>query len=187
MNAVPILSRLRRFLTRVTKIFMRIRYQHNVDIALSGLLGDGRSMTGKNDAAAYVGFLRACIEPTKLHIEVIKSAGNSHDADANRFATLIDTLRHVPPVPGGTALAIADRADWFRGSTLPCDEERWAGDVGLAFSIASASGYKGRILSAIVRLRGARQCLELGTAFGLSAMFIKIGRASCRERVCMLV
>ncbi|HEY3846428.1 MAG TPA: class I SAM-dependent methyltransferase [Acetobacteraceae bacterium] len=172
MNAVSIISRVRRLLTRVTKIFIRVRYQHNVDIALSGLLGDGRSLTGKNDAAAYVGFLRACIEPTKLHIEVIKSVENHRDADATRFATLIDALRHVPPVPAGTALAIADRADWFRGSTLPCDEERWAGDVGLAFSIASASGYKGRILSAIVRLCGAKQCLELGTAFGLSAMFI---------------
>ena len=172
MNAASIMPRLRRSLTRMTKIGIRIRYQRNVDIALAGLLGDGSSLTKKNDAAAYVGFLRACIEPTKLHIEVIKSAGNQQDADAIRFATLIDTLRHVPPVPVRTALAIADRADWFRGSALPYNEEHWSGDVGLHSAIASSSGYKGRILSAIVRLCGARQCLELGTAFGLSAMFI---------------
>jgi len=173
MDVMSLGPRARRLLTRATKIVLRVRYQHNVDIALLGMLDGGQSLTQKNDAAAYVDFLRACIEPMKLHIKVVKQPGEHRpDAHANRFATLIDTLRHVPPVPAGTALLIADRADWFRGSTLPVNEQRWAGDVGLAFSIASSSGYKGRIISTIVRLCHAKQCLELGTAFGLSAMFI---------------
>ena len=163
----------RRSLTRATKIILRMRYQHNVDIALSCMLNEAQSLARKNDAAAYVDFLRACIEPMKLDIKVVKRPGDArHDEHANRFATLIDTLCHVPPVPTDTALAIADRADWFRGSTMPVNENRWAGDVGLVFSIASSSGYKGRIISTIVRLCHATQCLELGTAFGLSAMFI---------------
>jgi predicted O-methyltransferase YrrM len=173
MTVTSLGLRVRRLLTRATKIILRIRYQHNVDIALLRMLDEGQSLTRKNDAAAYVDFLRACIEPLKLHIKVVKEPGeHRHNTHANRFVTLIDTLRHVPPVPTDTALLIADRADWFRGSTLPVSEERWAGDVGLAFSIASSSGYKGRILSTIVRLCHASQCLELGTAFGLSAMFI---------------
>lgn len=173
MTVISLGPRVRRLLTRVTKVILRIRYQHNVDIVLLRMLDDRQSLTRKNDAAAYVDFLRACVEPMKLHIKIVKQPGeHGHDPQANRFATLIDTLRHVPPVPTDTALAIADRADWFRGSTLAVNEQRWAGDVGLAFSIASSSGYKGRILSTIVRLCHAKQCLELGTAFGLSAMFI---------------
>jgi predicted O-methyltransferase YrrM len=173
MKIVSIKFRVRRLLARMTKITLRVRYQHNIDIALARMLDRGKPWAQKNDVAAYVDFLRACIEPMRLYIEVVKQPEkHRNDAHANRFATLIDALRHVPPVPTDTALAIADRADWFRGSTLPFNDGRWSGDVGLAFSIASSTGYKGRILSTIVRLCGARQCLELGTAFGLSAMFI---------------
>lgn len=173
MDVVSLGPRVRQLLARVTKIILRLRYQHNVDIALLRMLDEGHSLTRKNDAAGYVDFLRACIEPMKPHIKVVKQpAERDHDTHANRFETLIDTLRHVPPVPADTALLIADRADWFRGSTLPVQEKRWAGDAGLAFSIASSTGYKGRIISTIVRLCHAKQCLELGTAFGLSAMFI---------------
>jgi hypothetical protein len=135
-------------------------------------LGNGQHLANKNDAVAYVEFLRACIEPANLRIDIIKSDETDHDTQASRFATLIETLRCVPPVPTNTALMIADRADWFRGLAVPIDGDHWSGDVGLAFAIASSSGRKGRILSTIVRLCRAKQCLELGTAFGLSAMFI---------------
>jgi predicted O-methyltransferase YrrM len=166
--------RLRQIPRRAIKIWEQERRdQCNVDITLSSLFGDGQSLAKKNDAKAYVEFVRACIEPVTLRIEVIKSDEQRRDAQITRFASLIDTLRsNLLPVPTGIALAIADLADRFRGSPLAIDWDHWSGDVGLHFSISSSSGHKGRILSTIVRLCRAKQCLELGTAYGLSAIFI---------------
>ena len=48
----------------------------------------------------------------------------------------------------------------------------WAGDVGLHSSIASSSASKGRILFNLVRFTRSERCLELGTAYGVSAPFI---------------
>jgi predicted O-methyltransferase YrrM len=149
------------------------RKQSNVEIALSSLFSDGSSLAKKNDAMAYVEFVRACIEPVALRIEVIKSDEHNQSAQTNRFASLIHTLQsNLLPAPIEVALKVANLADRFRGLAQTIDWERWSGDVGLHFSMASSSGHKGRILSTIVRLCRATQCLELGTAYGLSAIFI---------------
>jgi len=55
---------------------------------------------------------------------------------------------------------------------MPIDWERWSGDAGLLFEMASSFGRKGRILSAIIRMCRPERCLELGTAFGMSAIFM---------------
>jgi predicted O-methyltransferase YrrM len=46
------------------------------------------------------------------------------------------------------------------------------GDVGLHFAISSSLGHKGRLLANIIRLSRSERCLELGTAYGMSAMFL---------------
>ena len=57
-------------------------------------------------------------------------------------------------------------------SPQPLEFAQWAGDVSLHFSEASSLGQKGRILFAAVRIMRPRRCLELGTAYGMSALFI---------------
>jgi predicted O-methyltransferase YrrM len=47
-----------------------------------------------------------------------------------------------------------------------------AADVGKHFDISSSFGWKGRILSEIVRFMRPSNCLEFGTAYGMSSLFI---------------
>jgi predicted O-methyltransferase YrrM len=171
-------SRLRRLVTDATQTIIEIGHRGSRDtsnIVLSSLFSNSKSLMEKNDPCAYVDFVRSCIEPVPLKITVVKSEpqhspGSVHD---NLFTSLVETLRwKLLPMPVHAALKIADRADEFLGLSLAKDTEHWSGTVGLHFALASSTGKKGRILSTAIRLCRAKQCLELGTAYGLSAMFI---------------
>ncbi len=48
----------------------------------------------------------------------------------------------------------------------------WAGDIHNHFHVSSSFGYKGRVLNSIIRIMRCENCLELGTAYGMSALFI---------------
>jgi predicted O-methyltransferase YrrM len=87
---------------------------------------------------------------------------------------LLDSIRGgtLPPVPTALALEIARAADALRSVRAPVDRGRFSGDVGLNFALASSTGWKGRLLSSIVRFCRPNTCLELGTAYGMSARFI---------------
>lgn len=178
MRSLSIKPRLKQFVRRTAQTLVHLglqeqRFERNIEIALAALLGDGRSLAAKNNVTAYVEFLRGCIEPASLRIDVIKPDKGGQDALSNRFATLIDTMRSsLFPLPAGVALAVSDCADRFRGLAEPFERERWSGDVGLHFAMSSSSPRKCRVLATIVRLSRAKQCLELGTAYGLSAMVI---------------
>lgn len=54
----------------------------------------------------------------------------------------------------------------------PVEFNDWAGDMGLHFSLSSSYGGKGRVLFNTVRIMRSKRCLELGTAYGMSALFI---------------
>jgi predicted O-methyltransferase YrrM len=166
----------------VTKITTNItrekvhRDRYNVDLVLSATLRDGRLSEVRNPVA-YVEVLRGCIEHTAFSITPIKGAASSSSPAAIRFRTLLDTLRSgVPPLGFSEAQEIGLVADGLSNSLDPFQHKDkgwvWAGDVGLSFMMASSFAKKGRLLSGIIRVCRTDRCLELGTAYGMSSMFI---------------
>jgi predicted O-methyltransferase YrrM len=148
------------------------RNRHNMDIALSWAL---QRASNKNILfpSEYVEFLRGCMESKNLRLREIKSYSGGNDNSASkRFATLVDTLRSVPPIDFISAEEIALISDSIRGNFGYIEGSKWAGDVASLFGMSSSFGKKGRILSAIVRFTQSKSCLELGTAYGMSALFM---------------
>ena len=145
------------------------RNERNVDIAVRSIL-DEKILSKTNDAASYVELLRACIEPATLRVEIAKSSNSLDDAYGHRFKTVIATIKsNLLPLPTPMALEIAEEADRLRGLTVPFGNDT---DVGLHFAISSSLGHNGRLLANIIRLCRSERCLELGTAYGMSAMFM---------------
>jgi len=123
--------------------------------------------------AAYIDFLRSCLEIQTPRIRTVKrSRGDPGTGSAKSFGSLLDALGTVPPVEIGFAREMAALADSFRGMTERMESASWAGDIGAHFEMSSSFGHKGRILAAIVRFMHPSSCLELGTAYGMSASFI---------------
>jgi len=105
-------------------------------------------------------------------VEVKVDSGESDNA-ANRFQTLLDQLRGgLPAIEFSVAQDIALVADHSRTKSEVLSFGQWIGDVGFHFSISSSAGHKGRILFNIIRFMRSECCLELGTAYGMSALFI---------------
>jgi len=160
---------------RATKIADRAaQNRHDLDIVVSQSL---QKLTSSKDLLfplAFVELLGDCLKETTLkEIQNIKTELDpKDDVSSKRFSSLIDALRHLPPVEFSSAKEIALIADSYRGDLEPTELDHWAGDVRSHFEMSSSFGTKGRILSTIVRFTQARQCLELGTAYGMSALFI---------------
>jgi len=157
------------------------RAERNVDIALAALTQN--EVLKVFDAAAYVDFLRRCIEPMSCRVVTLRANGAVDDPHALRFQTLLETIQtNLPPVRTGLAIEIARTADELRSMRAPVDYARWSGDVGLHFEQSSSMGRKGRLLSSIVRFCRPTRCLELGTAYGMSARFI-LGTQPLEQRL----
>ena len=103
---------------------------------------------------------------------------------AGRFSTLLDQLsRSVPPLSLEDAARVADVGDAYMGTGESDAGSRWSGDVGANYQSSSSFGRKGRLLAATVRYMRPESCLELGTGYGMSALYIlgalrKLGRGS---------
>ena len=149
------------------------RDRHNLDIVLASALRKVGTSQPLSFPAAYVDLLRGCLEEKTQTIREVKAdKGPTADGYTKRFSTLCDSLRFIPPVELRVAEDVALIADSYRQNQKPFEAERWAGDVALYFEFSSSFATKGRILSAIVRFMRSTQCLELGTAYGMSAVFI---------------
>lgn len=169
----------------ITKVATRVsrnreavkRDRYNVDIVLSASLREGR-LSEVRDPVAYVEFLRGCIEHTAYSITPVKGTDSSStNSAAMRFRTLLDILKSgVPPLGFSEAQEIGLVADRLSNSLDIFQRKdkgwQWTGDVGLAFVFASSFARKGRLLSTTIRVCRTNRCLELGTAFGMSALFI---------------
>jgi len=145
----------------------------NSDIVLTWAL---QKVTGKKDILfplEYLEMLRDCIEKKNFRVLEIKTASDvKDDSSARRFSALVDELRHVPSIEFSIAEEIALVADTYRGKTELIEDENWVSGVRSHFSVSSSSGTKGRILSTIVHFTQSKRCLELGTAYGMSSLFI---------------
>lgn len=143
------------------------------EVILAALHADG-ALSGLHDPLALVNFMRDCIGPLGFSVREIKGAEEDlQSIESKRFVTLLSCLRSdVPPVDFSIAKEIGLIADKYRSLFIPLEHRLWAGDTALHFSVSSSFGRKGRLLFNIVRLSRSRECLELGTAYGLSALFI---------------
>jgi predicted O-methyltransferase YrrM len=152
---------------------VELRDQRNVDLVLSAVLHGPDALNGIQYPVAYVDFLRTCMEPAAHRVVVVKEDSSEPDNAANRFQTLLDQLRGgLPAIEFSVARDIARVADQSRTKSEVLGFGQWTGDVGFHFSVSSSFGNKGRILFNIVRFMRSECCLELGTAYGMSALFI---------------
>ncbi|MGH7999972.1 MAG: O-methyltransferase [Brasilonema sp.] len=163
-----------------------LRDNSNVDIVLSQILEQNQEPYPIHFPSAYVELLRDCIEKKVYEIREIKTTkmADSNALFLKRFSTLLEILpNNVPAIEFKTAKQIALIADSYRLISKPYEQELWAADVHTHFHLSSSFGTKGRILNTIVRVMRSEKCLELGTAYGMSALFIiealkSIGEAS---------
>ncbi len=150
-----------------------LRDRRNVDLIFSAALRGPDALSVIHYPVAYVEFLRTCLEHAAHLVTEVKGESGSPDSAAKRFMTLVDQLRRgLPAIKFSVAQEIGLIADQNRTLSEPKVGAQWAMDVGLHFSISSSFGSKGRIVFNIVRFMRSERCLELGTAYGMSALFI---------------
>jgi len=148
-----------------------IRDAANLEVVLPWALA--RAGSGIRFPTAYVEFLRSCLELRRCTMTAVKSPRDrGTDGASPRFAALLTTLAGLPPLAITSAEALAATADPFWGNGTIVESGRWSGDVRSHFEMSSSLGHKGRIVATIARGMRARRCLELGTAYGMSALFI---------------
>lgn len=153
------------------------RDKKNTELVISGILGqiEANHELKISFPSDYVELLRGCIEIKKLKVKEIKKV-NSAPTDKTyykQFLTLISVLKNnLIPIKIDTAQEIALIADSFRSATEVYQESNWVGDIHTHFGYSSSFGEKGRILNTVIRIMRSQNCLELGTAYGMSALFI---------------
>lgn len=122
---------------------------------------------------AYLEFLRTCLERKRFPITTVKKNRSGHDQDsARRFASLLGALSTLPAIEFAVAARLARVADTFHSNPGNFQSNSWFGDIRAHFEMTSSFGHKGRILTTIIRFMRCSRCLELGTAYGMSALFI---------------
>jgi predicted O-methyltransferase YrrM len=151
---------------------VELKQTRDVDLVVAALLAR-TDLTLLNDAVAYAADLRSCIEPLRMNVTRMKRpAGPPSEAD-KRFDSYAELLAaKLPPAPMALALTFARVADAYRGSHSVVKSGDWAADVARHFAVSSSSGRKGRLLASAVAHFAPHLILELGTAYGISGLFM---------------
>ena len=129
-----------------------------------------------HDPVAFVSLLRGCLGRASCEIVDIKHEARvvgALQATVDRFAGLLDALKNLPPIDPKLAVSIGRTIDSHQVDRRPAPEgPGWGGDVGTHFRLSSCPPTKGRMLATIARVMRCDRGLEIGTAYGLSAMFM---------------
>ena len=147
-----------------------------LDLAIAAAL-DPAQMSEVNDPVAFVQSLRAAWRdyPVPVH-EVTAAAPAEHGTRTPaelRFDTLLSTLRTgVPPFSVATGLRLARQLDSLAARRDPFDRPTYAMDVAQHALISSSAPDKGRLLAALVRFLRPATLLDIGTAYGMSALYL---------------
>jgi predicted O-methyltransferase YrrM len=149
------------------------RDSRNVELVLNSLFVSP-GLPSLHFPVQFVELVRGCIEGGYTHsLRELKVESQIADLASKRFATLKDELlRGLPPIELSVASEIAQVADRSRSLSDSLEVRNWAGDIGTHFDRASSFARKGRILYNAIRFMRCERCLELGTAYGMSALFI---------------
>ena len=130
----------------------------------------------------YFDFVRQWVDDMHIDARELKSITDPTDHTAIRYCTLIDTLRsRIPVEPFSAAHTVAIAADRLLARRDPIEFDTWHADIGLHFFISSSLARKGRILQAVVRLMRPQRYLELGTAYGMSALFVGLAMKTIHD------
>ncbi len=159
-----------RWWQRLPRPRSQTRDQANLTVVLPWALaqaGDGIA-----HPVAWVECLRGCLERRTVGVREVRRRAGGDPESRRRFASLLGALADLPPLPLPLALRIAAIADGLHEDRRPVSSGGWAGDLGAHFAMTSSFGARGRILAASVRFMGVSQALELGTAYGMSALFL---------------
>jgi predicted O-methyltransferase YrrM len=141
------------------------------DLALSHLLTPAM-LSPLHDPVGFVAFVRACLRRLTCDVVKIKQPIGNPLGGNPRFSALLDALKDVPAIATPVAVALAGYWDRYGADRRSIGGSRWAADVGLAVRVSSCPPEKGRILGAIVRYMRSARGLELGTAYGMSAIYV---------------
>jgi predicted O-methyltransferase YrrM len=96
-----------------------------------------------------------------------------------RTSHVIDILKRQPSVPMAVALEVALWADELHGDFSA--REHGADDLATHFATSSSLGVKGRTMFNLVRACRSESILELGTAYGISGMFMLRAQERCKK------
>lgn len=135
-----------------------------VDLVVASVLA--RDLPPLQDASGFVGFLRDALRTDTCAVEVLRPA------DDPAWAAVLKGLGALPPLPLETAVRLGLVADGLLGRREPFDRPGWSGDVGLHAALSSSAARKGRLLTWLARCRRAERVVDLGTAYGMSALFL---------------
>ena len=176
------LKKLTQAIAKATLGFDYVEANRNVDIYINSLLRDFPGKDDLNDPEFLVRQLRASFMPYRIKVVQVKGTEDSVDENSARFSRLIETLASaVPCLPAPLACEMAATADNYLGNTqyiqYPGDpgifgEKPWATDVAWAVAKGSSFAKRGRFLYTAVRFMRPSSCIEAGTYFGMSALFI---------------
>ena len=176
-----IVSALKETLRKASFYAVGRQWPSHVDPVLTAVFNRHRDCSKLADPLMYAQIVAGCIEHMRFDVRVVKAAENSSSQPARRFSFLLELLRDdVPPVNMEGALRIADVSDNYLQNFRALDGE-WATDISWHCRRSSSFGRKGRLLAACVRCMRPKRCLELGTAYGLSALFILNALAQLNE------
>jgi predicted O-methyltransferase YrrM len=154
------------------------RDRRNVDIVLSTCLRE-EVLAKLHYPVAFIEFLRGCIEHRAFSVAPVGPYASSTSCP-RRLDRLLEVLTTgAPPLAFSQAQEIGLIADGILARFDPLDGH---GDVASHFQLSSSFARKGRLLSSIVRFCQSERCLELGTAYGMSALFILYALKSNRAK-----
>jgi predicted O-methyltransferase YrrM len=150
------------------------RDTRNTDMFLKSTLPN-LPLLNLNEPIDFVNNLRECIKPMNFKLRWVKGRKENYDnLEIKRFNNLIDVLHtEVPPMRFQDAVSHALVVDKYLGNYSTCEADtKYCGDVALHWKISSSRSRMGRLLSSIVRIMRPITCLEVGTAYGISSLYI---------------
>ena len=148
------------------------RNRHAVDAVLSWALERAEAEGPLYFPVEYVQFLRNCTERAWATWREIRSDTGEPDDASRRFNSFVETLGDLPAVEFASAERLARAADRLRANVNPETGMREHGDQQRRFARAASLGEKGRLLHTAVKAMQSEQIVELGTFWGMSALFM---------------
>lgn len=151
----------------------------NIDSFIQSLLFQMEGKETLNNPEFFIGMLRDSFMPYSENVIELKRSQRSDDEHELRFARLVESFKSsIPPLRTSTALEIARIADDYMGNTEY--QKQWGADIAWHFHVSSSFSSKGRLLDSVIRFMRPQNCVEAGTAYGMSAMYV----LSALEKYC---
>jgi predicted O-methyltransferase YrrM len=148
------------------------RNRHAVDAVLSWALERAEADGPLYFPVEYVQFLRDCTERTWAIWRELRNDAGEPDSASRRFNGFVDSLGDLPAIEFSSAERLARAVDKLRANVNPETGFREHGDQQRRFARSASLGVKGRLLHSAVKAMQSEQIVELGTFWGMSALFM---------------